>query len=280
MQTPDSQQGSAIAGIDLDQSGLYFPAGTLVSPKALCQRLIDHENINVVYGHEVETLKRDGSQWVAHGKSAAIASAQTLVVATGQNWAFEPIAQLPALPVYGQTTEVEATPTSEALRVIIDHKGYITPAYEGFHLTGASYEPGISHRPKSAEYDQQNRARIHTYLPTLAKTLGKTGLSHGAARMVSPDRFPYLGAMPELNAYSRDYQDIGHGRHWQDYPQPTYHEGLYVAGAFGSRGFTTAALCAEALASLICNEPSPFPQRILEALHPARFLIKQLKRQC
>jgi tRNA 5-methylaminomethyl-2-thiouridine biosynthesis bifunctional protein len=86
---------------------------------------------------------------------------------------------------------------------------------------------------------------------------------------VSPDRLPLVGALaredaepprnPHLATLSR---------------QP----GLYGAFAYGSRGLLWAGLGAELLASLIDNEPLPLEARLADALDPARFLLRALRR--
>ena len=50
------------------------------------------------------------------------------------------------------------------------------------------------------------------------------------------------------------------------------------AGGFGARGFAHAPLLAEALASDLCGEPSPLERAGREALHPARFAWRALKK--
>ena len=56
------------------------------------------------------------------------------------------------------------------------------------------------------------------------------------------------------------------------------HPGLYALGGLGSRGFTFAPWLAEILAAQICGEPRPATQAAMEAVSPARFLRRALKR--
>ena len=55
--------------------------------------------------------------------------------------------------------------------------------------------------------------------------------------------------------------------------------GLYLLCAMGSRGITLAPWCAEQLAMQINREPSPVDPALLAALDPARFAIKNVRRQ-
>ena len=57
-----------------------------------------------------------------------------------------------------------------------------------------------------------------------------------------------------------------------------YVPGLYINTAHGSRGLSSAPLCAEMLASQICGEPPPLSSELSRALSPARFLVRDLGR--
>jgi tRNA 5-methylaminomethyl-2-thiouridine biosynthesis bifunctional protein len=46
--------------------------------------------------------------------------------------------------------------------------------------------------------------------------------------------------------------------------------------AHGSKGFTSAPLCAELLASAICNETLPISSLLAGLLNPNRFLLREM----
>jgi len=97
--------------------------------------------------------------------------------------------------------------------------------------------------------------------------------------MTTPDRFPYVGAMPNRNYYQAQYSDIAKGKHWKAYPHAQYQSGLFVFAGHASRGITTTGLTANYLASLINNETfTLFSPEIKVALHVARFDIRELKK--
>jgi tRNA 5-methylaminomethyl-2-thiouridine biosynthesis bifunctional protein len=54
--------------------------------------------------------------------------------------------------------------------------------------------------------------------------------------------------------------------------------GLYGLFALGSRGLTWAALGAEQVAALIEGEPLPLEGALLDAVDPARFALRRLRR--
>jgi len=83
-----------------------------------------------------------------------------------------------------------------------------------------------------------------------------------------------------LDFYTQHYADLHQGKYWKKYPSAEYQKGLYILGGFGSRGLTTSGLCAHLLAKQIdqANTLSTQEQKLLHSLHPARFIIKNLKK--
>jgi tRNA 5-methylaminomethyl-2-thiouridine biosynthesis bifunctional protein len=47
----------------------------------------------------------------------------------------------------------------------------------------------------------------------------------------------------------------------------------------GARGLTLAPFLGERIAAEMCGEPAPLSQFALDAIHPARFLHRALKRR-
>jgi len=56
-------------------------------------------------------------------------------------------------------------------------------------------------------------------------------------------------------------------------------QGLYLNVAHGSRGITGTPLCAELIADMICAQPLPMDQEMIDALAPARFIVRKRKKQ-
>ncbi len=52
--------------------------------------------------------------------------------------------------------------------------------------------------------------------------------------------------------------------------------GLYINAAHGSKGFSSAPLCAEMLASMIHHEPLPISHELACLLNPNRFLLREM----
>ncbi|HDZ57718.1 MAG TPA: bifunctional tRNA (5-methylaminomethyl-2-thiouridine)(34)-methyltransferase MnmD/FAD-dependent 5-carboxymethylaminomethyl-2-thiouridine(34) oxidoreductase MnmC, partial [Pseudomonas xinjiangensis] len=58
----------------------------------------------------------------------------------------------------------------------------------------------------------------------------------------------------------------------------SWHPDLYVNAAHGSRGLVSCPLSGELVAAWITGEPLPLPRDLAEAVHPGRFLLRNLIR--
>ena len=94
-----------------------------------------------------------------------------------------------------------------------------------------------------------------------------------AWRLVSRDRLPIVGAVPDAAALAAT------GARMPDQPRfvPRL-PGLFVFTALGSRGITWAALGAQVLASSITGAPQPLEADLLDAIDPARFAVRAARR--
>ena len=130
--------------------------------------------------------------------------------------------------------------------------------------------------------------------------------SWAAIRATTPDRLPVLGPLPDFAFFETEYRDLRHGRSIERYKPARYQSGLYVNGGYGSRGLSVAAYCATLLADVMerntaqrrvaqgsaalgvitqagatqtsASSAMTKDSQIMELLHPARFLIRQLRR--
>ena len=102
---------------------------------------------------------------------------------------------------------------------------------------------------------------------------GRTGF-----RCTTPDYLPMAG--PLINEQVFDHEFTAIRKNLARYPRKNvkFHSGLYLNIGHGSRGLTSAPLCAELIASYICGENFPLATDHAEALLPARFFIREMVR--
>ena len=283
VQHVDARTASEIAGLKLSCPALYFPGLGSLRTRDHCEWLA--QACEVLFNRDVTALAHDGEEWVLRTRSGElVAKAPTVIVANGIGaLEFSYCSFLPLQAFEGQVGRVEPTPASEDLRCVLNFSHYITPAHDGLHTIGASYRPVDPQQHRhSSDWSANDHARIVKGL----QRISRQGFSFGAPpadarwtglRCTTPDRHPVVGPLPDFGAYCKDYKGLIHGQKG-DYPAARYHTGLYVHLALGSQGFLSAPLAAELLASQICGEPWPVERRVADSLHPARFIVRGLKR--
>ena len=99
------------------------------------------------------------------------------------------------------------------------------------------------------------------------------------ARCQSRDRFPVVGLLPDFLVMKDDFAELSRNARAEVNKQGSYLGGLYTNTGHGSNGLSSCPLSGEYLASLICGESSPLNIQTITAIHPARFLIQDLKKQ-
>ncbi|MEQ8516357.1 MAG: amino acid oxidase, partial [Chromatocurvus sp.] len=92
------------------------------------------------------------------------------------------------------------------------------------------------------------------------------------------DYLPMVGPAPDRPDWRQRYAGLAHNARLAIPLEGTYHPGLFVNTAHGSRGLTTTPLAAELIAALACGEPAPVSRSLLRALAPARFIIRDIVR--
>jgi len=264
--------------------GYWYPRSGWLNPPAVCHALLQAPGITVLRNCGALTLDRCTQGWQALDTTGrSLASAQVAAVCAGpDSSALAGLDWLPLQPIRGQTSHLPASTVTRKLRAALCHKGYISPARNGYHCIGASFKL----RDSSAELrDAEHRENIEKLLTALpqwrsqlplpdpAQIQGRVGL-----RCASPDYLPLAGAVPDRSQFLQAYAGLRKNARQVIDKRGSYVPGLYLNTAHGSRGLTSAPLCAQVLAAQICAEPPPLSRELLRALSPARFLMRDLSR--
>jgi len=96
-------------------------------------------------------------------------------------------------------------------------------------------------------------------------------------RCATRDHIPMVGAVADYAATLATYQDLPQQRQQgSKITRAPVHPDLFMLGALGSRGLSSAPLAAEILASQLFAEPLPLDSETLAALNPNRLWIRKL----
>lgn len=287
VRTVDNQQICALSGIHLyaDQ-GLYFPSLGWLPPSQVCQRLLQDSQIPLIQA-DISRIYHcaESDLWHMQDDSQqSTLSASTLVIANAYGCQqFEQTEFLNVTQLRGQVTHVPSNPASEKLKTVICGSGYIAPAQGGIHSVGATYNKGLLSTELREEDQVANLANISTTDRGIAEALANPSIRDlpGRAnyRCTSRDYLPMVGAVPDVNAFKQTFDTLRFNAKGKLDQMGTYLPNLYVNCSMGSRGLSYAPLTAEILACEISGQIAPLERELRNAMHPARFIIRDLKRR-
>ncbi|MES1203727.1 MAG: bifunctional tRNA (5-methylaminomethyl-2-thiouridine)(34)-methyltransferase MnmD/FAD-dependent 5-carboxymethylaminomethyl-2-thiouridine(34) oxidoreductase MnmC [Pseudomonadota bacterium] len=256
---------------------LLHPKAGVVTPAAVIDAWLGGARLHLT---EIAAVEREGETWIlrdAEGRAAG--EAQAVILACGPGLAR--FAQAQFLPLRYSRGQIDWAPVrGETLARALTAGAYAAPFADGviFGSTFDRVDAAIIVSP-SAESTEDNLAALEELAPDIAARLDRARIqSRAAVRVSTPDVAPVAGMLPDDLPWRARFEALRHGgRVDLSLPAPA-HEGLYVLGALGARGFLLAPLLAERIASEICGEPCPLNREAMEAAHPARFLERALRR--
>jgi tRNA 5-methylaminomethyl-2-thiouridine biosynthesis bifunctional protein len=271
-------EASELAGIPIGADALWFPHGGWVDPGSFCRALLAGADVRT--GVRVTSLQREDGLWHA---DRGLEPADVVVLANGVDArVFSQSAWLPLSPRRGQISVVRANERSSRLRCVVSHDGYIIPARDDRHVIGATFDhiedaiPAADQSAAAAD-DARNLAQLAAQFPGLlepdAIVAGRASL-----RAMTTDHLPLAGPVPILERFTEDFAGLRQGRLERTFRDAVCHPSLWVVAGLGARGLVTAPLAGELLAAQITGSLWPVGGQIAAALHPARFLVRDLKR--
>ncbi|MDP5141700.1 bifunctional tRNA (5-methylaminomethyl-2-thiouridine)(34)-methyltransferase MnmD/FAD-dependent 5-carboxymethylaminomethyl-2-thiouridine(34) oxidoreductase MnmC [Rheinheimera baltica] len=245
----DASAASEIAGLPLQQAGIYFPLAGWLNPQQFCQQALTYLALQPTFTFSaqchIDKLEYDGEAWQLCTTNGNF-TASAVVLACGSKMAdFEQTAMLPVNKIRGQVSHIKQ-PAMTPLKTVLCHKGYITPQWQGEHSIGATFDRSATDAFVSEQDDQINMQLINDQLQQPDWFLNPEVKSAAAAfRATVPDHLPLAGAL-QANQ-------------------------LYVLGAMGARGILLSPLLAELVACQICKDPLPLAQELVNRIRADRF---------
>ena len=236
-----------------DGQSLIHLQGGLAYPDAVLKHLTLGARCHPIAVNRVSS--HDGA-WHAYDEAGhCLATADICVVANGPGAAL--FCNLGA-SLRGRAGQLSWASVDDAIpEVPLSGGAYAAPFHHRL-VFGATYEHceiGASPPPVTLENHRLNRDKLAVIAPNLAGHIDiNTASGRSSVRAATPDQLPVVGAVE------------GEG------------PGKFILCALGSRGFTTAFLCAEIIASQACGEPSPVEIDVAIALAPDRFAKRAAKR--
>lgn len=280
-QVLDANKASELSGLKIDAPVHYFSKAACVFPRELIQFLIEEmgEALSFTYNTHIDSIVYENKQWQLLSNNERVHKTPCLILANA--WSIKQFSQFNHLelrPARGQLSYYKANQQSSQLKVPLSFEAYLMPENNGLHVSGASFElDDYTTELRDKEF-QDNFQDINHWFKDLFE---KDDISGGRAsvRAVTPDRLPIVGHVIDYDKALKDYGDLHKGKVASSYPRAEALPGLFVNTGYGARGFSSAFLCSEMLAAMICDEPLPVSSRVRYALDSSRFLIRSIRKK-
>ncbi|UTW52906.1 FAD-dependent 5-carboxymethylaminomethyl-2-thiouridine(34) oxidoreductase MnmC [bacterium SCSIO 12827] len=280
-QVVDATAASDLAGIKSSRGGMWYPAARFAGPATVL--------VSEMRTARVTGLSLADPGWRVGFDDGGTETFDAVVLAAGPwSGALVP-GGIPGLRANrGQLCHLPVTAASARLRLPVSFGGHITPLTGAgggaMHVLGSSYRrwdlvgQGGNWRGLDASDMTSALDGLAEVFPDLAETWRKAPLKGWAGlRATTADHLPFVGPLADVAGYEAAYADLHHGRRG-NWPAAPYQHNAFVLSGLGSRGYQTAFLAAEILASVMAGAPSPVDREVAAALHPGRMLIRHLRR--
>lgn len=270
----DPAQASETSAMAISHPAWFYPGGGCVDPGALARYFVQRclGACSFRGGTAVNAIRRIADGWQIFDAGGRLIEQTPHLVLANASEALRLLGD-PDWPLRALRGQVSAVPAaawpvdSPQPQLAISGDGFVLPEMGGQILFGATSshddcDVDVRSRDHLANLERLARLCRLEKAPPLDALVGRV-----AWRCSSVDRLPLIGAvaLEQADATSRRDQT----RFIPRVP------GLYVFIGLGSRGITWCALGARLLASMLAGSPAPLPAGLIDAVDPARFMVRR-----
>ena len=283
-QSLNQSELSEKVGLPLPFGGGFIPLGAWLAPRQLVQHafaFLEKQGVQIKTSQKVTALSQTENGWQIKTAENETFCHEVVVLANGHKLTeFEQTQKLPLYPVRGQVSQIPTSENLLKLKTVLCYDGYLTPVDQAkaSHCIGASHVRDNATREFSLTEQQENQQKIQQNIPEeWTKEVDTSGnLARIGVRCSVRDLTPMMGAIPHFSAQQTQYQNLFNlRRRKQPIEQAENYPNLYLIGALGSRGLTSAPFLSETLASLIYGEPLPMSEDLIHNLMPNRSWVRR-----
>ena len=251
-----------------------------LSPRDYClAQLNAFENIKLCCNSTVSSTIQVDKLWHCLDTDGnTLASSEICILASG--WALSRLPELECLnlkPLSGQVSSINSDAVSTEIKHVIAKQHYLIPYSQQSLIIGASHHPSSTAVVNKQDH-LHNLQGMNKLIPDNPVTLDNVQYGKVGIHSTSNDHQAIIGSVPDQAFFRQAYEDLYHGRTRQTFPPAQYIEGLYVIAALGSHGLSTSAYLGKMLSEIIQGSADQDSTQQSPLLHPARFLMRALKR--
>ncbi|WP_232365138.1 FAD-dependent 5-carboxymethylaminomethyl-2-thiouridine(34) oxidoreductase MnmC [Salinimonas marina] len=220
----DAHRASNLAGVSLPYPALFCPMGGWISPPQLVESLIEQAQQTGLLSFQPNTQV---TGFRTHPDHVTLTTGNTetdfshVVFASGESPALSLEQYLPLRPVRGQVEAVKSVAPLNQLQTVLCHKGYLTPALNGYHAMGSTYvknDTATETRQQESQQNEQLHQRVlgMTSWGTAYVPAARPGLRPGRhCLIISPRQAICLLLQPPVSHGWRWAKALG----WPEYPR-------------------------------------------------------------
>jgi len=280
LQPVSQQQASELANCSVASDGWYIPLAGWLTPAQFCTAVIKQypDQITFQANLEISSIEKHDSQWITYNKNnEQVRSADIVIIANAMSAnQFSQTRWCQLHPKRGQISLISKQECNIQPSKIVCADAYITPPINSQYVVGATFITADTSTQLRQSEHEENLMKLKKMIPAYVSNNIQALDGRAAIRAVSSDRLPIVGPVADESSFDTMFRDAALGSTHSYYSTPKYHDGLYLASGFGSRGLAWIPLCTEALACLINGEPNPLSNSLVNAIHPNRTLMKNL----
>lgn len=245
--------------------GLLHKKSLIIEPAKLLPTLLDGADIRWKVSADIEL-----DECAVNGETF-----DAVILAGG--WLMDTL--FPELDLTGRLGQIEWYESGVAAPATAQASGHYALALDRTRLWGATFADQNGPEPQTSEVaSQENLAALEALNPYWCQDSKSADLkARAGVRATTADRLPLIGGFPDKAALTADRQ-ILERRAWTIDTKAYTIPGIFVAGGFGSRGFTWAPWAADILTSILFEDPLPARRDALRMIVPNRQILRKLKR--
>ncbi len=272
----DPKEASTIAGSQIEHHAIWFRDSGWIAPKKLCKALLQHPNINCKYNVKINKLSFNKNKWQLDSATDKYNTDSIILSNAMDAQALLDDYQLPFKTAPGQITLFKQEPAHASLQCVVCKDGYIAPPLNNTVSIGASFR---MKSPETGILNKDHQFNIDNYmnaLPNMPKPTEVNG--RVAVRTATTDYLPLAGPIPNTHKFCQRFKALGLNAKKDINEYGKYYKNLYLLAGLGSRGLSYAPLCSDLICEQLTTSSESIEPEISQALNPARFLIRGLKR--
>jgi len=267
---------------------MYFPHSAVVNMSTYCQVLLDkisNEQLCLNENSKIENIKFNDGYWRLSTLNKTYQYKQVIFCGGAKSNLLEQlnITARNSNTTRGQTCYFNSKILSAKIKNTLCEKIYIVPKdNDHFHL-GTTFEDFeddcLNNLSQNDMLNRTSKFLKEVDLPQISQHEIESIELAGTVgyRLHSSDRLPIVGAAINQEKLFSDFQNLGQKKLSRDSISHYNLPGLWINTAYGSHGLLYSLIASQHLCSLISNDISPLQNYISNALHPARFFIRDLK---